>query len=181
MQSDKDAVFREVYEGYRPALRVIAKRCGLPSEEIDDIIQDTFVAYIANYSIDRDAESMKAILTKILRNKCIDYARKYKKYNMISMDAEEKPLREIDLLNRHVSNDPLAIVIEHDKQQRVWKALKEMRSDWADALILFVVQDRPIEEVSEILGVSEEACRTRMSRGRKYLKEILKWEQDDEK
>ena len=52
-------------------------------------------------------------------------------------------------------------------------ALMTMKRDWAVVFFLYIIEGRPMDEVSRILGVSGAACRMRLMRGRKYLREKL--------
>lgn len=45
-----------------------------------------------------------------------------------------------------------------------------MKPEWRDVAILHFVEERPISEVSQILGIKEASCRMRLTRLRRYLK-----------
>ncbi len=49
MQQEQNGLLQELYEGYQGALRFVARKSGIPYEEIDDIIQDTFYSFIRAY------------------------------------------------------------------------------------------------------------------------------------
>ena len=172
MQVNGNAVFNSVYVEYGPVLRVLAVRYGLPYEEVEDMIQETFLSYFTHYPVDWDSGKMKGMLVRILKNKCIDFKRK-KQPELVDLD-DEYGGPEYKYINLLISRDSLSIILEKEEYRKVWKAMKMMRADWLEVFVLYIIEDRPIREVSEILGISVEACRTRISRGRKYLKEELK-------
>lgn len=172
MQQKNDAVFDSIYVDYHPALRVLAVRYGLPYSEVDDVIQETFLAYFTHYPVDWEPGKMKGMLTKILRNKVIDFSRKSGR-EFVSLDADLND-QDSHLMKLLVSRDSLSIVEDREEKRMVWDAIKSMRADWQQVFLLYFIQDRSIGEVSSIMGISEEACRTRISRGRRYLKGILK-------
>ena len=163
--------FNSIYVEYAPVLRVIAVRSGLPYEEVDDIVQETFLSYFTHYPVDWDSGKMKGMLARILKNKCIDYARK-KRPEVIELD-ENGADRERRYVNLLVPKDSLSIVLEQESHRKVWSTMKNMRADWLEVFVLYFIHDFPIREVSAKLGISVDACRTRISRGRKYLKEEL--------
>ena len=37
--------FEDMYEQYKVSLRTIAYKCGIPREEMEDVIHDAFVSY----------------------------------------------------------------------------------------------------------------------------------------
>ena len=172
MQQRDDAVFNSIYVEYHRALRVLAVRYGLPYNEVDDMIQETFLSYFTHYPVDWEPGKMKGMLAKILRNKCIDFSRKSGR-EYVSLDADLSD-QDSHLMKLLVSRDSLSIVEEKEERRRVWNAIKNMREDWKQIFLLYFIQERPICEVSSIMGISEEACRTRISRGRRYLKDVLK-------
>jgi len=172
MQVNGNAVFNSVYVDYGPVLRVLAVRYGLPYEEVEDMIQETFLSYFTHYPMDWEPGKMKGMLVRILKNKCIDFKRK-KQPELVELDTENGS-PEFKYINLLISRDSLSIILEKEEYRKVWRAMTTMRTDWLEVFVLYMIEDRPIKEVSEILGISVEACRTRISRGRKYLKEELK-------
>ena len=50
------------------------------------------------------------------------------------------------------------------------KYLQDMKPEWRDVAILHFIEERPISEVSQILGIKEASCRMRLTRLRRYLK-----------
>lgn len=72
------------------------------------------------------------------------------------------------------SESSLEILVEQEEYKTIWTAFESMRDDWKEIFQLHFIQDRSIVEVSEIMGLAPTACRMRISRGRKYLKDILK-------
>lgn len=168
-----DTVFNLVYVEYRPVLHALAMRYGLPYKEAEDMIQETFLSYFTHYPIDWDSRKMKWILVRILKNKCVDFMKKKQPVLIDLDDWESAPKCKCEYINLLISKDSLSIVIEKEEHQEIWETINTMRADWLEVFVLYIIQDRPIKEVSEILGTSVEACRTRISRGRKYLKEKL--------
>jgi len=54
-----------------------------------------------------------------------------------------------------------------------------MSKDLQEAAILHLIEGRPQKEVCEILGISSDACRARISRARKFLRRELRKENMD--
>lgn len=52
--------------------------------------------------------------------------------------------------------------------------IAKMSKDLQEAAILHLIEGRPQKEVCEILGISGDACRARISRARKFLRRELK-------
>ena len=88
MQQEQNELLQALYEGYQGALRYVASNIGIPYGEIDDIIQDTFCAYIRAYGdklLEWNEAQRKSVLMRILKNRCADYFRDKSRNQNISM------------------------------------------------------------------------------------------------
>ena len=163
--------FREIHEHYYPLLRLMAMKKGIPYDEVEDIIQETFLAFYEHYPLSWPEKKIRAVLARILRNRCIDYWRAVKAHKVIPMDPEV--MQETNLgLSAFAGKDTLTIVIERELYNTVMGALKTMKSDWQIVFLLYIIEGRSMREVSNTLGVSQALCRMRLMRGRNYLREI---------
>lgn len=175
MQQDHDDLLRELYEGYQGALRYVAYNSGIPHEELDDIVQDTFFAFIRSYS-DKMEEwndtQRKGMLMRILKNRCVDYYRSKKRYVSVSIDTGNFG-EEFQVPDQFVDKDVLDYVTDREDLRIIKKCIQEMRPNWRDVAILHFVEGRPVPEVCEILKINGPTCRMRISRIRKYLREQI--------
>ena len=80
MDEEAKARFEEMYLTYQDTLRRLAYAYDIQVDDIDDIIQDTFVSYARyDYSLDQPEMGKKLLLGKILKNRCMDYHRQKKR------------------------------------------------------------------------------------------------------
>lgn len=170
---DSEEVFRSIYARYKPMLRILAKRFGVPYDDTEDIVQDTFLAYYKHYPLTWEDYKMKAMLCRILKNRCVDYLRRRDSHPSTSWDPV-KIQEEGAFLNALAGKDVLAILLEKEEYKEVMDDLASMKKEWAQVIYLYIIEGRPMEEVSKMLGLTDAACRTRMTRGRKYLREKRK-------
>lgn len=168
MDENNVITFNAVYIQHSIVLRKLAVNYGVQYRDVEDVIQDTFLAFYTHYSLEMEAKEMRALLSRILKNRCIDYLRRNSKVGLdLGIDMMDE---KSGMLNSLSVRDTLTIVLEREEYARFWNALKCMRSDWRDVFYMYFFQGYPMKDVGAILGISEEACRTRISRGRKYLK-----------
>ena len=146
MQQNIDELLQSLYDVYQEPLRILARSYGIPDKDVDDIVQETFISYFEHYSLAWTPIRKKAMLVRILKNRSTDYHRK--KQN------QEK-------------------IFEDEAYEAIRNAISKMSKDLQDAAILHLIEGRPQKEVAEILGISIEACRTRISRARKFLRNEL--------
>ena len=62
-----------------------------------------------------------------------------------------------------------------DQTERLslWQAVMALNCDLRAVVTLFYYEDLSIREISAVLGISEAAVKTRLSRGRSRLKQLL--------
>ena len=65
---------------------------------------------------------------------------------------------------------PLDSASEREAAALVWRALEELPDEVREPLVLFYRSEQSVREVADNLGLSEEAARQRLSRGRKALR-----------
>lgn len=176
---NNEELFNSIYERFMPILRVLAKRYGAPYDEIDDIVQDTFLSYYSHYPLTWEDYKIKAMLCRILKNRCVDFLRRRDTHPFTSLDPDDLA-GDRPVTDQMVYPDTLSFVVERQEYEAVWKALRSMRQDWAQVFYLYVIQEMPIEEVSRILGTTDAACRTRLTRGRKYLRDKLRERREED-
>ena len=172
MESQEDR-FRSIYNYYMPLLRWIAKHRGIPYDEIDDLVQETFTEFYDHYPLTWPEYKIRSTLAKTMRNLCIDYRRRCHTRRIVYVDPMQMQ-EECISMDRTVCRDTLSIVVERQEYRDVLDALRSMKEEWAVVFILYIIQGRPMKEVADILGITDNACRTRLMRGRKYLREKLK-------
>lgn len=169
MSDIQEERFKELYVKYMPIMRVIANRKGIPYDEIDDVVQETFISYLAHYPLEWPDRKVRVTLVKILKNQCIDYFRKKSHQCMDFYDNAE-----LEGLIAARSHDAFDVCVKKQEFQDVIEGLKTMRQDWQQIFVMYIIEGRTMSEISRELGVSEAACRMRLTRGRKYLAQYVK-------
>ena len=150
----------ELYETsvFRAAFSIVKNR-----QDAEDVTQDTFLAFYRN---DPDLESEEHVRAWLLRtgiNKARNLCRTFWRRNRENLDdyAEaiaSAPREESDLLREVMRLPERCRVIIH----------------------LFYYEDYSINEIAELLGISENTVKSQLFRGRTLLKERLKegWNND---
>lgn len=169
---DEDMLLQSIYEEYQGILRRIAKSLNVPDMELDDVVQETFIAYFGRYSLTWSPKRKKAMLVKILKSKAIDCLRKNGHYEKVSID-EENSVRCIEMLSRYVVNDPVDIIISEEAVERITTEIANMRQEWKEIAVLYFLEQRTIPEICELLNIPGTVCRSRIYRTRLCLKKIL--------
>lgn len=134
----------------------------------EEVVQDVFLAYHQQQERFRNESSLKTYLSKITVHKSHDYLRSWraKKRQFV------EPFR---IRTAERSNEDL-LMLEGERQVLV-EALWKLSLKYREVIILHYYDGYKTKEVAEILGISESTVKTRMSRGRRRLKELLHQEQ----
>ena len=89
MDEEAKARFEEMYLTYQDTLRRLAYAYDIPANDIDDIIQDTFVSYARyDYSLEQSETGKKILLGRILKCRCMDYHRQRQRRSCEDLEGE---------------------------------------------------------------------------------------------
>lgn len=172
IREDENLLLQAIYGEYQGLLRRIAKTLNVPDMELDDVVQETFIAYFENYSLSWSETRKKGMLIKILKRKSIDCLRKNGHYEKVSLD-EEDAVNEVAMLTKYVVTDPLDVIIGEEALLRITKEISNMRSEWKEMAVLYFLEQLTISEICERLKIPGTVCRSRIYRTRVCLKKIL--------
>lgn len=134
------------------------------SDDAHDVAQDTFVAVFKNLHRFDLGRPFLAWLFVIARNKARDHHRRRKTLNWVGLESERD-----DFVAE--APDPEATALSSGELSRAQDVISKMPEGLRTPLLLSVVDDLPLAQIGEIMGVSEKAVEVRIYRARKLLKE----------
>ena len=148
--------FDGFYRGnYASVVRLAYSLCGsLPIAE--ELAQEAFVTAHQRWDRLHGFDRPDLWVRRVVINRSISYRRR---------EATERRVLE----QLHDRERPGATVDLPVGDAELWAALRELSPRQAEALALFYVEDQPISEVAEILGLGEETVKTHLKRGRAAL------------
>lgn len=158
------SAFGLLYDHYQPQIyRFIMLKTGR-REEAEDLTHQVFLhafQHIKNY---KDlGYPFSSWLYQIAKNQVIDYYRTRK--NNMSLEKAEA--------NVIADDNPETETSEKMELEKLRAAVKELKSDYQDVIILRFVEELPTKEVAEIIRKSEGAVKLLQHRALKQLKKIL--------
>ena len=154
----------ELFERARPRLLGLAYRMLGSMADAEDAVQDTFVKW---QGTEREhIAKPDAYLTTICTNRCLDY-----------LKAAHR--KRVDYVGPWIP-EPLQIEAENDPESDIERAqslttaflllLERLTAKERAAYLLREVFAKSYEEVSEILGIRESACRQLVSRATRFVR-----------
>ena len=158
--------FGEIVARYQSLVCSLAYSSTGSLSQSEDLAQETFLAAGRHLSDLREADKLRAWLCRIARNLICDALREQgreptyagESLNSVPESAAPEPW-------------PSEHAISEEEETILWRSLERIPQVYREPLVLFYREHRPIESVAADLGLSQDAVKQRLSRGRKLLHE----------
>lgn len=171
MPQKDDKLLHDLIENYAKLFAKYAKWHGVPIDDAEDIAMEAIWAYYDSDQYDgKDEIEMKKIMATIVKRKSIDYYRRENKGEVTEVDIDDE---EIQLVGPN-QYEPENIAVANEGYYRIIRVIEGLKDIWREPVKMHFVEQRTYAEISRALGISEDVCRSRISRARKVLEEELK-------
>ena len=160
-------VLRHQNAAYGLALRFLSSR-----EAAEDATQEAFIRAYRAIGTFR-GERFRSWLFSIVANACRDELRRRRRRPQRSLDeAREQPDRA-DLDPTDTDPTPEAQALSGELREALERSLMQLPEDWRLVVVLSDVQGLSYEEIAESTGVPLGTVKSRLSRARARLRDIL--------
>lgn len=129
--------------------------------DAEEIVQETFIAYMVNDKEFRDTEHEKAWLIRVAVNKSKNALRYRNKHTYVNLD------------------DVQEVAASEDKQEMLAEVMR-LPAKIKTVVHLHYYEGYSCKEIGKIVGATEAAVKKRLQRGRELLKNILGGESYEE-
>jgi len=152
-------------EKYKNSIYVMAFNICKNTHDAEDVVQDTFIQYI---SLKKDFETeqhIRAWLIRVAINKAKNKNTTFFRRNALPLEDYMETL-----------------TFESSESSELFEAVMKLPKKYRVIIHLFYYEDYSVNEIADILKISESNAKVRLSRGRKLLRETLKeevWEDDE--
>lgn len=154
--------FGELVERYQNLVCAVAYSRTGDRVTSEDVGQQTFLAAWNGLDDIREPGQIRSWLCSVARNlsgKAVRVQQREPSTDSEALDANAGP-----------GSDPLASLISRESEAAVWEALAELPETYREPLVLFYRENQSVKQVALGLGISEDAAKQRLSRGRQALK-----------
>ena len=143
--------------------------------QAEDLVQDTYLKAFKAFERFRAGSNAKSWLFRICKNHFIDRyrekARRPHHGGAVEELAVDSPRRSIEVFEREgIENEEIFLDLFGDEVNRY---LRELPEPFRKALLLCDLEGLSYDEIAEVLEVPIGTVRSRISRGRAFLKERL--------
>lgn len=136
--------------------------------EAEDLVQEACLKALKGFGSFHQGTNFRAWMYRILRNTFLT-SRTGLKAATISLDNDEEPFAE-----PVAEGTPESILISSLDQQTIQKALEAVPVTYREVILLCDVEEMSYQEIAETLAVPIGTVMSRLSRGRKAMRELLK-------
>ena len=160
--------FSFLVKRYQNFVYTITYRVVRNTEEAEEVAQDTFVKAFKSLASYKGDAKFSTWLYTIAYRKSLDAIKKRKRIPTFGI-IEEISEGEIERVG-----DALKYLEKKEKQQKILEAIHKLPQEEAVLITLYYYDDKSVSEISEIVGLTTDNVKIKLSRSRKKLYSILK-------
>ena len=164
------SAFEELIVSYEKLIYNIAYRMFSNSEDAKDVTQEVFIKIYKNINKCSDLKVFKNWACTIATNTCIDELRRRKGVYTENIDD----ILEVDFVAAKLKIvTPEEIVLKKEGINEIQSCMNRLSPEYKVLIILRDVQGMSYQEISEITNVQLGTVKSRISRARKNLRNLL--------
>lgn len=165
--SGEALAFDEVVAEFAPRIGRLAHRLLSWGGDVDDVVQEVFVAALKRQRHFRGDASLWTWLSAIAVNQCRSRLRRRRSWRRWVGFQRERDDR---------SPSP---VVRDETSQRVREAVAQLKQEDREVIVLFYLEEQSIRQIAAMLGKTGNAVEVRLHRARHRLAALLKDFADD--
>ena len=159
-----EAEFIELINSCRSKMYKTAMAILKNDDDACDAIQEALMSSYKNLGSLQNKEYFVTWITRILINKCYDIINKNKKYTFV--DGE-------------VTEDTQGYYDEYKVESSLESCLNKIDPELKEVVVLYYYDQLPVGEISNILLIPDGTVKSRLSRARKQISEIIEMEEGE--
>jgi RNA polymerase sigma-70 factor (ECF subfamily) len=167
--------FGVLFRRHRDRLWAVALRTMGNREDAADGLQDGMVAAYRRAATFRGDSAVTTWLHRVVVNACLDRLRaaKVRRTEALPDDLEERGDRGSLAAAAPATEDPADVSVRAERRRQVLAALRQLPDEQRAALVLVDMEGYSVAEAAEVLDCAVGTVKSRCSRGRARLAELL--------
>lgn len=159
--------FHKLIEDNKLKMYKVAKSILKNEDDVCDAIQNALMSAYTNLSKLKNNQYFSTWIIRILINKCYDIARENQKRYSNVIDITE-----------YNTDEGIKTYDNYNSDSIVENVLNKIDEDLKTITVLYYYNDYSVTEISEILSIPEGTVKSRLSRARNKMYEIIKREEE---
>ncbi len=159
--------FRSVYDDYFDFIWTCTRRLGVPTEAVDDVVQEIFLVVHARLKTVERPASLRSWLYGVMRRTVSTYHRGQR-----VRSAREAP----DPFDNHaiaMQPTPLDLAVLSDEVRLLWRLLGELDPLKRELFVLAELEEMTMPEIAEAIGVPLNTAYSRLRVARQEFEEAF--------
>jgi RNA polymerase sigma-70 factor, ECF subfamily len=153
--------FSIIVDRYEIKLIRYAKYLINDSDQAQDVVQSSFLKAYVNLNSFNESKKFSSWIYRIVHNEAINLIKKLRKEVKLDFDIEIENNSEEEFDKKEIKN-------------MVNKCISNMPVKYSEILILYYLEDKSYEEISDILRIPMGTVAVRLNRGRGMMKKICR-------
>ncbi|HRY33916.1 MAG TPA: RNA polymerase sigma factor [Bacteroidales bacterium] len=159
----------QLYQRFAQTMFGVCLRYSRNREEAEDLLQEGFIKvfqHIANY---KGTGSFEGWIRRIMVNTAINHFHATVKQQWVHVEDIEK----VGISQEEEQYSPQGEEAYAVSPETVMQLIQKMPDGYRMVLNLYVFEGYQHKEIANMLGVSENTSKSQLSKGRKYLKQLI--------
>lgn len=166
-EGDKNA-FAALVDRYKDMVFTLSLKLLKDRQEAEEASQDTFLKVYKSLDKFKWESKFSTWIYKVAFNTCLDRLKKNKRFQAIAGTDEINEQETEPIIN------VLDSIEEKERKQMIQDCLQELPGEDSFLLTLYYFEEQSLEEVSKIIGITQNNVKIRLYRSRKKLASLLK-------
>ena len=152
---------KQLFELFAPVMYNVCLRYARDEDEAKDILQESFIKVFNNLSKFEHKGSFEGWVKRIFINTSIEFYRRNRKQDIVdSID---------DVAERPIETQTISML----KAADLMKLVNILPKGYKSVFNLFVIECYSHDEISKMLGISENTSKSQLHKARLYLQELV--------
>ena len=164
------AAFSELMAMHERRMYAVALRMCASREDAQDCLQDAMLRIFRSIGNFKGQSSFSTWIYRITMNTCLDELRRRKSRGATSLDS----MLDSGWSPSDNDNMPEKQAVASEQRRVIDRAISELPDDMRSAIVMRDVQGFSYEEIADVLDANIGTIKSRISRGREKLRQILK-------
>ncbi len=172
-RSGSASAFDELVRHYEPTVHRVLGQLNVPAGDVEDLTQEVFLRIFRNIDRFRGQSSFYTWLYRITVNVFFDHNKKRKRAD-VRLTRLQNALVDVSNYGPERAGDPFYATYESLTHETFAHAIDELPEAFRAVVAMREVDDLSYEEIAMQTGISIGTVRSRLSRARARLKDMLR-------
>lgn len=158
--------YTEIYNTYKPKLKVLFNKQVKDKDEVEDLIQEVMIKVLNNLEAFDDTHQFSTWIYSIAFNTLKNYYRDSKHFVTYSKEIYD---------NEHTLSldNPESIMISNEIEDNYFSLLNDLDQKYLDVYLFREVDSLSYKDIADKLDISVGSVKSRLHRAREYINDKL--------